>query len=128
MKSIYDNAAEISSDGDIEATIASEVNDNLHNHCHMENSGHGAFEHFGNRGYDKGTNYPVLDDYEIAIDITGFTDVDEENVKGHGTYVIGDSFGKADDESYRIDWIANFEKVVVENGKVYQVYSIRGNN
>lgn len=77
---------------------------------------------------DGGSISICLDDYEIAIDITGFTDVDEENVKGHGTYVIGDSFGKADDESYRIDWIANFEKVVVENGKVYQVYSIRGNN
>ena len=121
---IYENAVVIE-DGDIESTITKEVNDNLHEHCHTDNSGHGAFEHFGNRGYDKGTDYAVLEDYDLAVDITSCPEADGEHVAGNGNYVIGDVFGKHEDESYRIDWIAEYVKTVHQNGKIYGVYYVR---
>jgi len=46
---------------------------------HWENDGIGAYEYWGHKGYDKGTNYVVIDSTDY--DKTGFTPEDIKEIE-----------------------------------------------
>ncbi len=113
-------------DGDIEGTITQTVNSELNQHCRMENSGIGAYEYSGHREYDAGQDYAVLDSYHLALDITGQPELNDfnENVKGHGTHVLGDVWEKHPDISSEVEWKAIFEHLVMRDGKTYLIFQV----
>ena len=109
----------------LEDTIRDDVDCLIDDACEVENDGIGAYEFWGQKCYDKGTDYITFNGLELVYDVTALqlSDEDKENLpiaSGIAHVALGDEYNEVESD---IHWTAK-GKVFVEGDKTFLLYSV----